>query len=142
MPSIMIVDDDELVAERVSNTLIEAGFPCGWLNCPREALRRLRVRRPDLLLLDHDMPGMTGREMLRQMRLCPRLWDLPVVMLTAISGEEDETLARHAGAQGYVRKPFDPSYLVMQVRRALRKTTGGWDRPKLIESQTEPRRIC
>lgn len=119
MPSIMIVDDDDLAAEQTSNILIEAGLPCGWLTDPIEALGRMRWRRPDLLLLDHDMPQLTGREMLREMRRSPELYDLPVIMLTAMQGEHDEHSARHAGAQDYIRKPFDARYLLMKVRRQL-----------------------
>ena len=120
MASILIADDDELIAELASDILIEAGHACGWVTDGEKVLDLLRWRRPDLLLLDQDMPGITGGRLLRKLRGSAQFYDLPVMMFTAMSGAEDESTALFNGAQDYIRKPFDPKFLVWRVNQVLR----------------------
>lgn len=119
MAHILIVDDDELVAELASQTLIDAGHPSGWVTSGEAALKLLARRRPDILLLDQDMPGMSGVTLLRKLRQSPQFYDLPVIMFTAMSGAQDESQAMYAGAQEFVRKPFDPRILIGRVQHVL-----------------------
>lgn len=119
MAQILVVDDDELVASLATDALINAGHACGWVTDGQKALDLLRWRRPDLLLLDQDMPKMTGSTLLRHLRTSDTLYDLPVIMLTAITGKQDEEQAIYAGAQDYIRKPFDPDGLVSRVEALL-----------------------
>jgi len=79
----------------------------------------LRWRRPDLLLLDNDMPEITGAHMLRQLRMSHEFYDLPVVMFTRLSGKMDEEQALFNGANDYIRKPFDRRFLLWRVNRLL-----------------------
>ena len=120
MAYILIVDDDEMVAEMASDVLLGAGYACGWVTSAKDALGLLRWRRPDLVLLDQDMPEMTGGQLLREMRKSVELYDLPVIMFTAITGAVDEEQARFNGAQDYIRKPFDPAFLKWKVNQALK----------------------
>jgi len=120
MAHILIADDDEIVAELAAGVLIDAGHACGWVTSGEEALSLLKWRRPDLLLLDQDMPGMTGRDVLRELRGSERLYDLPVIMFTGITGAEDEAAAYYNGAQDYLRKPFEPRFLLRKVEILLR----------------------
>lgn len=122
---ILIVDDDEIVAELASSTLLDAGHACGWVGSGREALDLLRWRRPDILLLDQDMPGMTGAQVLRELRTSPRHYDLPVIMFTGITGEIDEQTARFNGAQAYLRKPFSSGLLLREVEGLLATSGAG-----------------
>lgn len=124
MAHILIVDDDEIVAELAANILIEAGHACGWVTDGDKALQLLKWRRPDLLLLDQDMPGLSGRQVLREVRQSPRNYDLPVIMFTAIHGAEDEAAALYGGAQAYVRKPFDRRFLLHTVKLVLHSREG------------------
>ena len=119
MAHILIADDDEIVASLASEALIEASHACGWVTDGEQALRTIEWRRPDLLLLDQDMPGMSGGQVLRTLRVSERFYDLPVVMFTAIAGKQDEEQALFAGAQDYIRKPFRPQTLVNMVERVL-----------------------
>lgn len=121
MAHILIADDDELLAELASQTLIDAGHASGWVTNADEAWLALRRSRPDLLLLDQDMPGMSGITLLRKLRQSARFYDLPVVMITALRGEQDETRAIYAGAQDYIRKPFDPKILTDRIHDILSK---------------------
>lgn len=124
MAHILIVDDDEIIAELAANILIEAGHACGWVTDGDKALQLLKWRRPDLLLLDQDMPGLSGRQVLREVRQSPRNYDLPVVMFTAIHGAQDEAAAMYGGAQAYVRKPFDRRFLLHTVKLVLHSREG------------------
>jgi DNA-binding response OmpR family regulator len=119
MSFILIADDDELIAELASQVLIDAGHACGWVTCAEDCWELLQTRRPDAVLLDQDMPGMSGLSLLRKLRQSPEFYDLPVLMFTAMSGAQDETQAFYAGAQGFIRKPFDPRGLTNRVRRVL-----------------------
>ncbi|TRD10088.1 response regulator [Erythrobacter insulae] len=124
MARIMIADDDELVAELASDLLIDAGHACGWVTNGEDAWALMEQRRPDLLLLDQDMPGISGVSLLRRMRGSARFYDLPVIMFTAMSGAEDENRAIYAGAQDYIRKPFTGAILTDRIDRVLAKTGG------------------
>ena len=119
MSHILIVDDDEIIAELASEVLINAGHACGWVCEGARALDLLRWRRPDLLLLDQDMPGLTGAQVLRSLRSSADNYDLPVIMFTGITGREDENRAFHNGAQAYLRKPFQPQALLSEVEQVL-----------------------
>lgn len=120
MAYILIADDDELVAEMAADVLINIGHACGWVTDGAQALKLLAWRRPDLMLLDQDMPEISGQQVLRKLRNSPDLYDLPVVMFTAAVGVEDEEAARFIGAQDYIRKPFDPKFLVWRVDQVLK----------------------
>lgn len=133
MASILIVDDDELIAEIASDTLIDSGHACGWVTSGEDAWDLLmRRKRPDLLLLDQDMPGISGMSLMRKLRGSPRFYDLPIIMFTAMSGEEDENQAIFAGAQDFIRKPFDARALIGSVTRVLAKRAG---KPQHMELQ-------
>lgn len=125
MAHILIADDDELIAELASEMLIDTGHACGWVTNGEDAWRLLNYRRPDVLILDQDMPGMTGTTLLRKIRQSADLYDLPVVMFTAMIGEQDEANAIYAGATDYIRKPFDPRRLSSVVQRVLSRRPNG-----------------
>ncbi|TIX51996.1 response regulator [Alteraurantiacibacter aquimixticola] len=127
MAHILVVDDDEIVAELASEILISAGHACGWVTDAAEALKLLQWRRPDLLLLDENMPGESGSTFLRRLRQSPKFYDLPVMMFTSVQGPEDETRAYYNGAQDYIRKPVQPKFLVWRVNQTLRSRA---ERPK------------
>ena len=93
----------------------------------------LRRRRPDVLLLDQDMPGISGMTLLRRLRQSPEFYDLPVVMFTMMSGAQDEANAIFAGSNDFIRKPFDPRRLQSVVQRVLAKRE---DQPRHTELQT------
>jgi two-component system, OmpR family, phosphate regulon response regulator PhoB len=124
MARILIADDDEFTASTVAGVLIDAGLACGWVTSAEECLAVMRFKRPDLLLLDQTFPGMSGITLLRQLRRSPRFYDLPVIMLTGMTGREDEAQAIYAGAQDFIRKPADPVWLVRKVAAQLAKRAG------------------
>ncbi|MDQ2763669.1 MAG: response regulator [Pseudomonadota bacterium] len=120
MGRIILADDDEIIAELVSDALISAGHGIGWLKDGKSALDLIRRRPPDLVILDCNMPEMSGIEVLREMRRSQQLCELPVLMLTGRQSESDERIVRYEGASDYIRKPFDPSLLVGRAEALMR----------------------
>lgn len=119
MAHILIADDDELVAALASDALIEAGHACGWITDGEKAWQTINWRRPDLLLLDQDMPILSGFALLRKLRTSDSFYDLPVIMFTAMTGIRDEEQALYNGAQEFLSKPLDTLKLVNAVERVL-----------------------
>ena len=133
MARILIADDDELIAELASEVLIDAGHACGWVTSAAAAWACVQRKRPDILLLDQAMPGESGMTLLRRLRRSPMLYDLPVIMFTAMSGEQDELQAIYAGAQDFLSKPFDPFNLEARVTRLMKLRAG---RPRHVDLKT------
>lgn len=119
MARIIIADDDEIVGEIARDALLASGHGAGLVKDGAEALRVVKARRPDLLILDCNMPGMSGVLVLRELRNTPALYNLPVMMLTGRRSAQDVDLAMFAGADAYVKKPFDPDELVFKVEELL-----------------------
>lgn len=119
MARIIIADDDEIVGEMARDALIAAGHGAGLVSNGADALRVIKARRPDLVILDCNMPGLSGVLLVQELRKSPDFATLPVMMLTGRRGDRDEELARFAGANDYMKKPFDPDELVFRVEELL-----------------------
>ncbi|EDL48126.1 response regulator [Erythrobacter sp. SD-21] len=127
MAHILIAADDEIIAQLASEVLMDAGHACGWVTDGEKAVDLLRWRRPDLLLLDQDMPGLSGSQVLRSLRGSAENYDLPVVMFTGVTGAEGENTAYFNGAQAYLRKPFEAEALIRTVEEILQPRS---DKPR------------
>jgi CheY-like chemotaxis protein len=115
--TILLVEDDEAVADMVKDTLEYQGWEVAVCADGREALRRISGgARYDLLLLDNELPGVKGVELLRRARKLPHRRRTPVIMLSA---SDVETEAWRAGANAFLRKPDDVGAVVNTVRRLL-----------------------
>ena len=119
MAHIIIADDDEIVCEIAYDALTASGHVVGVVTNGRDALNAARLKRPDLMILDCNMPEMSGIVVLRELRNIPDLSAMPVLMLTARRSDQDQELARYAGATDYLKKPFDPDELVFRVEELL-----------------------
>ena len=115
---IVVVDDDPTVADVVGRYLARDGHIVECVHDGQEALRRIAEQRPDLVVLDLMLPGMSGLEVCRRLR---ERWPVPVVMLTALGDETDRLAGFEIGADDYVTKPFSPRELAMRVRSVLRR---------------------
>ncbi len=117
---VMIVDDDAPTAELAAHVLRKAGYQAVVALDPREAARLMsRVGAPALLLLDVEMPGMSGLEFLARVRRHKHLFETPVVLFTAHSARKDIVRGLQAGADGYIAKPISASALVAAVNATL-----------------------
>ena len=118
--TILVVDDSTAIRRIISRTLAETGYRVVEAQDGRAALETCRAERPDLVLLDVDMPVMDGPSTLRVMRADPELHSVPVLFLTAHTGGTDVAAGLELGAQDYLRKPCEPAELTARVGRALR----------------------
>lgn len=116
--SVLVVEDDPTVAEVVTRYLEREGFQVASTADGAEALRMAEHRMPDLVVLDLMLEGMDGHEVFRRLRLKT---DVPVVMLTARSEEEDRVHGLEVGADDYVTKPFSPRELTLRIKAILRR---------------------
>jgi DNA-binding response OmpR family regulator len=119
MARIIIADDDEISGGIARDALIAAGHGVGLLADGRAALQVIAAKRPDLCILDCNMPELSGLLVLREMRNSRELCDIPVLMLTGRQSERDAELARYEGANDYMRKPFDPDELVFRAEELI-----------------------
>jgi len=115
----VLVVDDELQLRRVlMSTLSGLGFIVVGVESGEAALEKVREERFDLILLDINMPGLSGLETCRAMRARS---DVSILMLTVRDRAEDKVQALDSGADGYVTKPFDVNELLARIRAALRR---------------------
>ena len=117
---VMMVDDEELVIELIQAYLDSAGYKRFISTTePRKALELMLRERPQVVLLDIKMPGMSGFDILEAMRVYPSLQHIPVIVLTSIDDPETKLKALGLGASDFLAKPVDESELVLRLRNTL-----------------------
>src|SRR5499426_335872 len=117
MPSrVLIVEDEPDISDLLAFHLGREGYDVCRSRTGAEALQQVRVRAPDLVLLDLMLPGMDGLDVCRRLRQDPSTATLPIVMLTAKGEEVDRVLGLELGADDYIVKPFSPKEVVAWVR--------------------------
>jgi DNA-binding NtrC family response regulator len=116
MRSVLVVDDKELMRDSVGATLERAGFQIATAPDAPNALTQIAAKRPDVVVTDLKMPGMTGLELLEKIRQIDD--DLPVVLMTAFGTIETAVSAIKQGAFDYLTKPFEGDELVITIKRA------------------------
>ena len=118
---ILVVDDDTALAEMIGIVLRSDGFEPVFCDHGDKALEAFRTENPDVILLDLMLPGKSGIDVCREIRLES---GVPIIMLTAKSDTVDVVLGLESGADDYVPKPFKPRELIARVRARLRRTSG------------------
>jgi DNA-binding response OmpR family regulator len=127
---ILVVEDDTNIADLVELYLRRDGYAVQQAPDGEAALRVVRERRPQLIVLDVGLPGaVDGLEVCRQVRATS---DLPIIMLTARDDEVDRVLGFELGADDYVTKPFSPRELVSRVKAVLRRAEGATRRAPAV----------
>ena len=115
---ILVVDDEQRIVRQARDYLEHGGFRVLEANDGTSALAMARQARPDLIVLDLNLPGMDGLDVCRTLR---RDSDVPIIMLTARVEETDRLIGLELGADDYITKPFSPRELVARVRVILRR---------------------
>lgn len=116
---ILVVDDDENIAEAIKITLEDNDYEAIVANSGKECLEKLKAVKPDLILLDVMMPGMSGMRLLQELKKDKRTRGIPVAMLTGVKAEFDEGM-KEEGIEDYIVKPFDPNDLIARIKRILK----------------------
>ena len=128
MAFILCVDDEPSISGLVRQILKMSGHEVEVVENGQDALRRVREREPDLIVLDRSMPEMDGLEVCRQLKANPFLSRIPVLMLTALTSIDFKIEGFDAGADDYLGKPFEPRELVARVSSLLRLVARESDR--------------
>lgn len=128
-PTILIVDDEPAIRDMVKLSLDVAGFKVLEAGETRTAHELVVDHRPDLILLDWMLPGTSGIEFLRRLRRDDNTREVPVIMLTARTDEENKLTGLEGGADDYITKPFSPRELVARIKAVLRRIEGANQEP-------------
>jgi len=121
MPTILVVDDDPEIRDLLARFLDKHGMETVTAPDGEKALRALKDRNPDLVVLDLMLPGDDGFEICRKVR---QVSTVPVIMLTALAEDTDRIVGLELGADDYVTKPFNPRELLARIRAVLRRAAG------------------
>jgi DNA-binding response OmpR family regulator len=119
VPSILVIDDEEYVTQLLKRTLEPQGYNVTAVNNGSVALDEVEKSAPDLILLDINMPGLSGYEVLERIK---RKHDIPVIMLTAVLEAASVDKSIGLGADDYIRKPFRSRELIARVNAKLRRS--------------------
>ncbi len=117
---ILIVEDQEDNRKILRDLLTSAGFDPLEAATGEEGVRLAESERPDLILMDIQLPGMDGYEATRQIKANPTLHQIPIIAVTSYALSGDDVKAREAGCDAYVTKPFSPRALLAKVREYLK----------------------
>lgn len=121
-PMILVVEDEAAIATMLRYNLEKQGFRVEEATDGQEAMVRIAETTPDLVLLDWMLPVMSGIEVCRQIRRRPETRELPVIMLTARTEDQDAVRALNTGADDYITKPFGIEALMARIRALLRRS--------------------
>ena len=122
---ILVVEDEAAIREMVRFALGRAEFRVAEAGNAQEARLRIADERPDLILMDWMMPGITGVELTRELKAQATSKDIPVIMVTARAEEEDKIRGLNVGCDDYVSKPFSFPELIARIQAVLRRSMPG-----------------
>ena len=129
---ILIVDDEPQIRRVLRTTLTSQGYTVVEARSGEEAFELVREDRPDLILLDVNLPGISGLETCREIRSSS---DIPIIMLTVRGSERDKVQALDAGADDYVTKPFGSEELMARIRAGLRRAGPAESMPPFVSTE-------
>jgi two-component system phosphate regulon response regulator PhoB len=118
---VLVIDDDHFVLRMTELIFLRAGYEVHLAENGMEGLAKVNEVKPDLLILDIMMPGMSGLEVCQRLRADPITMRLPVIMLSACAMEDKRSSMLQAGADDYLRKPADPKELIARAEALLRR---------------------
>jgi two-component system KDP operon response regulator KdpE len=129
---VLVVDDEPQIRRVLRTTLSSQGYMVVEARSGDEALEEIRHERPDLILLDVNMPGRSGLETCSEIRATS---DIPIIMLTVRNSERDKVQALDAGADDYVVKPFGVEELMARIRASLRRVATAESIPPFLSPE-------
>lgn len=134
MTKILVVDDEEGIVDLLDEHLSDEGFDVISANNGASALAKIYQEKPDIVLLDLNIPELNGYEVLRELRQATTTKNLPVILLTGVSPTEGEKVAVELGANHYVTKPCKLASLRAVIRVAMREVgSSAWAKPSAAD---------
>lgn len=121
--NVLVVDDESAIREMIRFSLSRLNMSVVGAADARAALSCISEKRPDIILMDWMMPGISGLELTRRLRRDSATADIPIIMLTARVTEDDKVAGLEAGTDDYVIKPFSPRELVARIKAVIRRTS-------------------
>ena len=122
--TILVVEDEPDIRKLIQYNLAQERFKVLDAEDGEQALKILQREKPNLVILDLMLPGLSGLELCKILRERPQTAQLPILMLTAKAGEADKVVGLELGADDYLAKPFSPREMVARVRAILRRSEG------------------
>ena len=129
---VLVVDDEPDIVALVAYHLAKAGFRVSTASNGADAVEQAKKERPSLVVLDLMLPGMSGFDVLEEIRRDPSTAGIAVLMLTARKDEPDRVKGLSLGADDYLTKPFSPAELVLRVKAILRRTGAQAERDEVL----------
>ncbi len=130
---VLIVEDERDMTEVLEFNLQRDGFETVVAHDGQEGLRKAQMLLPDLILLDLMLPGLSGEDIVRELRSGERTRDIPIIIITAKSEETDQVVGFSLGADDYVTKPFSIKVLLQRIKALQRRREGATDPTDIIE---------
>lgn len=121
MSRIFIVEDDRAIREELAELLRNSGYEAEYLTDFTNSKADILSARPDLILMDINIPDLNGEQLLKEIR---RESDIPVIMVTSRTSETDEVLSMSYGADDYITKPYNPTILLLRISAVLKRAAG------------------
>lgn len=134
---ILVVEDEAAIREMVRFALTRAEYRVAEAGSAQEARLRMADERPDLILMDWMMPGISGVELTRELKGSASSRDIPVIMVTARAEEEDKIRGLNTGCDDYVSKPFSFPELLARIQAVLRRSMPGGEEERLAVNGLE-----
>ena len=134
-PRVLVVDDEAAIRDMIQFALERAELDVQTASDAHEALLRISENRPDIILMDWMMPGVSGIELTRRLRKDEKTRDIPILMLTARVTEDDIVTGLEAGADDYLIKPFSPRELQARIKALLRRSSPADENGQLVSGE-------
>ncbi len=134
-PHVLVVEDEAAIRDMIRFALEKADMRVNTASNAQEALVSIGDARPDIILMDWMMPGVSGLELTRRLRRDAITEDIPIIMLTARVTEDDKVAGLEAGTDDYVIKPFSPRELLARIRAVMRRSSPANDRGHLVAGE-------
>jgi DNA-binding response OmpR family regulator len=123
MKKVLVIDDNPTIVELIKYAVsLQGSYEVVVAYDGEQGLERMSVERPDCVIIDVKMPRMDGYQLVRCLRGDPRTSDTPLIILSAMTREEDQIIGMLSGVDEYLKKPFKPAELNAAIERVLRLT--------------------
>jgi two-component system, OmpR family, alkaline phosphatase synthesis response regulator PhoP len=116
---ILVTEDSPTILEILKSVLSEEGYEVIAAADGQQALDLARTEKPDLIILDLMLPKIDGYKVCRMLKFDEKYKEIPIIMLTARTKDEDEQLGKEVGADAYIKKPFQPEMIVDKIKEFL-----------------------